>query len=108
MLFYILLRVKSLETAVELLESADIQIGLISDQIKQISQKPLNIRNFAISDPKNLHEELKVHYLPNSSSCLQTLVDLNLFPTSQSLFRQLTQNVFFFLLNYPACAYFSA
>ncbi|XP_059369612.1 nesprin-2-like [Carassius carassius] len=52
-------RVKSLETAAELLESADIQIGLISDQIKQISQKPLNIRNFAIADPKNLHEELK-------------------------------------------------
>ncbi len=35
-LCYILLRMKSLETAVELLESADIQIGLISDQIKQI------------------------------------------------------------------------
>ncbi|KAF4099427.1 hypothetical protein G5714_019553 [Onychostoma macrolepis] len=52
-------RVKSLETVVELLDSADIQIGLISDQIKQISQKPLNIRNFAIADPKNLHEELK-------------------------------------------------
>ncbi|XP_016149734.1 nesprin-2-like [Sinocyclocheilus grahami] len=52
-------RVKSLETALELLQSADIQIGLISDQIKQISQKPLNIRNVAIADPKNLHEELK-------------------------------------------------
>lgn len=55
-----LFRVKSLETAVELLESADIQIRLISDQIKQIIQKPLNIRNFAIADPKNLHEEIKV------------------------------------------------
>ncbi|XP_052390559.1 nesprin-2 isoform X4 [Carassius gibelio] len=52
-------RVKSLETAVELLESTDIKIRLISDQIKQISQKPLNIRNFAIADPKNLHEEIK-------------------------------------------------
>lgn len=61
MLFCILLRVKSLETAVELLESADSQIRLISDQIKQISQKPLNIRNFAIADPRNLHEDLKVH-----------------------------------------------
>lgn len=78
-LCYILLRMKSLETAVELLESADIQIGLISDQIKQISQKPLNIRNFAISDPKNLHEQLKVHYPSNSSSCLQILVDLKCF-----------------------------
>ncbi|XP_052441872.1 nesprin-2-like isoform X3 [Carassius gibelio] len=57
---YVQARVKSLETAAELLESADIQIGLISDQIKQISQKPLNIRNFAIADPKNLHEELKL------------------------------------------------
>ncbi len=61
MLCYILLRMKSLETAVELLESADIQVGLISDQIKQISQKSLNITNFAIADPKNLHEQLKVH-----------------------------------------------
>ncbi|XP_016380976.1 nesprin-2-like [Sinocyclocheilus rhinocerous] len=52
-------RVKSLETAVELLESADNQIRLISDHIKQISQKPLNIRNFAVADPKNLHEEIK-------------------------------------------------
>uniref|UniRef100_A0A9J7Z0W8 Calponin-homology (CH) domain-containing protein n=1 Tax=Cyprinus carpio carpio TaxID=630221 RepID=A0A9J7Z0W8_CYPCA len=52
-------RVKSLETAVELLESADIQMRLISDQIKQIIQKPLNIRNFAIADPTNLHEEIK-------------------------------------------------
>ncbi|KAK2883496.1 hypothetical protein Q8A67_017133 [Cirrhinus molitorella] len=52
-------RVKSLETAVELLESADDQIRLISDEIKQITQKPVNIRNFAIVDPKNLHEDLK-------------------------------------------------
>ncbi|KAI2651915.1 Nesprin-2 [Labeo rohita] len=52
-------RVKSLETAVELLESADSQIRLISDQIKQISQKPLNIRNLSIADPRNLHEDLK-------------------------------------------------
>ncbi|XP_067239730.1 nesprin-2-like isoform X4 [Chanodichthys erythropterus] len=52
-------RVKSLETAVKLLESTDIQIRLISDQLKQISQKPLNIRNFAVADARNLHEDLK-------------------------------------------------
>ncbi len=99
-LCYILLRMKSLETAVELLESADIQIGLISDQIKQISQKPLNIRNFAIADPKNLHEQLKVHYPSNSSSCLQILVDLNVFYTSQSANRTTDTKYFFFLLKY--------
>ncbi|KAK7133211.1 hypothetical protein R3I94_015172 [Phoxinus phoxinus] len=52
-------RVKSLETAVKLLESTDIQIRLISDQLKLISQKPLNIRNFAVVDARNLHEDLK-------------------------------------------------
>ncbi|KAG1964264.1 nesprin-2 [Pimephales promelas] len=52
-------RVKSLETAVKLLESTDIQIRLISDQLKLISQKPLNIRNFAVADAINLHEDLK-------------------------------------------------
>lgn len=60
MLFYILFRVKSLETAVKLLESTDIQIRLISDQLKLISQKPLNIRDFAVADARNLHEDLKV------------------------------------------------
>ncbi len=75
---------KSLETAIELLKSADIQVGLISDQIRQISQKSLNIRNFAIADPKNLHEQLKVHYPSNSSSFLQILVDLKVCHTSQS------------------------
>lgn len=59
-LFYILFRVKSLETAVKLLESTDIQIRLISDQLKLISQKPLSIRNFAVADARNLHEDLKV------------------------------------------------
>lgn len=95
-LCYILLRMKSLETAVELLESADIQIRLISDQIKQISQKSLNIRNFAIADPKNLHEQLKVHYPSNLSSCLEILVDLNVFHTSQSANRATDTIVFFF------------
>ncbi|XDV42021.1 hypothetical protein PO909_010774 [Leuciscus waleckii] len=52
-------RVKSLETAVKLLESTDIQIRLISDQLKLISQKPLNIRDFAVADARNLHEDLK-------------------------------------------------
>nr|XP_021324291.1 nesprin-2-like isoform X1 [Danio rerio] len=52
-------RVKSIETTIELLESVDIQIALISDQLKQISQKPLNVRNFAVVDARNLHEELK-------------------------------------------------
>lgn len=51
---------KSLETAVKLLESTDIQIRLISDQLKLISQKPLNIRDFAVADARNLHEDLKV------------------------------------------------
>lgn len=88
----ILLRMKSLETAVELLESADIQIGLISDQNKEISQKPLNIRNFAIADPKNLHEQLKVHYPSNSSSCLQMF-----FTPHNQLIGQLTQLLLFFL-----------
>ncbi len=88
---------KSLETAVELLESADIQVGLISDQIKQISQKSLNITNFAIADPKNLHEQLKVHYPSNSSSFLQILVDLKVFHTSQSANRATdTKYLFFF------------
>ncbi|XP_077075807.1 nesprin-2a [Siphateles boraxobius] len=52
-------RVKSLETAVKLLESTDIQIRVISDQLKLIRQKPLNIRNFAFADARNLHEDLK-------------------------------------------------
>ncbi|XP_056337477.1 nesprin-2a [Danio aesculapii] len=52
-------RVKTIETTIELLESADIQISLISDKLKQISQKPLNIRNFAVVDARNLHEELQ-------------------------------------------------
>ncbi|XP_051500897.1 nesprin-2-like [Myxocyprinus asiaticus] len=53
-------RVKSFETAVELLESADFQIRLISDQLKQINQKPVNIRNFTVADAKTLHEDLKL------------------------------------------------
>jgi len=58
-----LFRMKSLETAVKLLESTDIQIRLISDQLKLISQKPLNIRNFAVADAINLHEDLKVQFM---------------------------------------------
>ncbi|XP_051954461.1 nesprin-2-like [Xyrauchen texanus] len=52
-------RMKSLETAVVLLESADIRIRLISDQLKQINQNPVNIRNFTFADAKTLHEDLK-------------------------------------------------
>ncbi|XP_043093802.1 nesprin-2 isoform X3 [Puntigrus tetrazona] len=68
-------RVKSLETVIKLQESADIQIGLISDHIKRINQKPLNIRNFAIADPENLQEELK---------CLDESIEKELFLLNKS------------------------
>lgn len=59
MLFY-MFRIKSLESAVKLLESVDVQIRLISDQLNQISQKPVNIRSLTVDQSKALHEDLKV------------------------------------------------
>ncbi|TRY94947.1 hypothetical protein DNTS_013096, partial [Danionella cerebrum] len=53
-------RMKSLETGVELLESPDSHIQLISDQLEHLRQKPLNIRNFVLVDSKYFHEELKL------------------------------------------------
>lgn len=53
-------RIKSLESAVKLLESVDAQIRLISDQLNQISQKPVNIRSLTVDQSKTLYEDLKV------------------------------------------------
>lgn len=53
-------RMKSLESAVKLLEAMEIQNGLISDQLNHITQKPVNIANFSIDQSKTLHEDIKV------------------------------------------------
>lgn len=60
MLFYMSCRIKSLESAVKLLESVDAQIRLISDQLNQISQKSVNIRSLTVDQSKTLYEDLKV------------------------------------------------
>ncbi|XP_051511030.1 LOW QUALITY PROTEIN: nesprin-2-like [Myxocyprinus asiaticus] len=92
-------RVKSLETAVVLLESADSQIRLISDQLKQINKNPVNIRNFTLADAKTLHEDLKhLHesiekelFLLNQSESLisdpadLSHIELQAFPLQQTL-----------------------
>ncbi|XP_052326819.1 nesprin-2 isoform X7 [Oncorhynchus keta] len=62
-------RMASLETTVELMESADSQISLISDQLDRITRQPIAISAYGMTDPwtvadfkemdQRLHAELK-------------------------------------------------
>lgn len=56
---------KSLESALKLLEPVDVRIKLISAQLNQLTQKPVDITNFALVDSGALHGELKVQQLMN-------------------------------------------
>ncbi|XP_041951730.1 nesprin-2-like isoform X2 [Alosa sapidissima] len=53
-------RVKTLQTAVTLMEPADIQIALVINRLNYITQNPLNITEFTLADSGAIHEELKL------------------------------------------------
>ncbi|XP_017539502.1 nesprin-2 isoform X2 [Pygocentrus nattereri] len=53
-------RMKSLENALKLLEPVDVHIKMISDQLNQLAQKPVDITGFALIDPGALHGGLKL------------------------------------------------
>ena len=45
------LRMASLDTTVDLMESADSEITLISDELDRITSKPVDICGFTVTDP---------------------------------------------------------
>lgn len=53
---------KSLKSALELLEPTDIHISEISDQLDQNVRKPLDITGFALTDFTTIYGETKVQY----------------------------------------------
>ncbi|KAL6486315.1 hypothetical protein MHYP_G00057070 [Metynnis hypsauchen] len=53
-------RMKSLENALKLLEPVDVHIKLISDQLNQLVQKPVDVTGFALTDPGALHGGIKL------------------------------------------------
>ncbi|XP_036438507.1 LOW QUALITY PROTEIN: nesprin-2 [Colossoma macropomum] len=53
-------RMKSIENALKLLEPVDVHIKLISDQLNQLAQKPVDITGFALTDRGALHGDMKL------------------------------------------------
>lgn len=56
-------RMRSLKSALELLEPTDIRIKQISDELDQNIRKPLDITGFALTDLTALYGDTKVIYL---------------------------------------------
>ncbi|XP_049338084.1 nesprin-2 isoform X3 [Astyanax mexicanus] len=53
-------RMKSLESALELLEPVDVHLKLISDKLNQLLQKPLDITGFVLTDSTALKGDIKL------------------------------------------------
>ncbi|XP_072538856.1 nesprin-2a isoform X2 [Salminus brasiliensis] len=53
-------RMKSLESALELLEPVEVNIKLISDQLNQLTQKPMDITGFVLTESRALHGGIKL------------------------------------------------
>ncbi|KAK2864041.1 hypothetical protein Q7C36_003195 [Tachysurus vachellii] len=53
-------RMRSLKSALEMLEPTDIRIKQLSDQLDQNSRKTLDIRGFALNDSTAIYEETKL------------------------------------------------
>lgn len=53
---------KTLQSAITLMEPADIQIAFVNNRLDYITQNPLNITEFTLSDSGKIHEELKVQF----------------------------------------------